>query len=80
MQHGSAPVERHDKWVLCTMDESSILRRRGLQVGEQKGSALYRELCGGGCTVCLCETMPEAAVMFSLLQQNTVETFCDGRE
>lgn len=35
MQHGYAPVGRHAKSGLYTMDESSILRRRGLQVGNK---------------------------------------------
>lgn len=33
-QRGFTPAGRHDKSGLWTMDESSILRRRGLQVGE----------------------------------------------
>lgn len=42
MQRGYAPVRGDDKSGLLTMDESSILRRRGLQVGEH----MYRvELC-----------------------------------
>lgn len=35
VQRGFTPVGRHDKSGLGIMDESSILRRRGLQVGEQ---------------------------------------------
>ena len=35
MQRGFTPGGRHEKSQCCTMDESSILRRRGLQVGRQ---------------------------------------------
>lgn len=45
MQHGCAPVGRHDKSGLCTMDEPSILRRRGLQVGKQIEPSLRVGLC-----------------------------------
>ena len=36
VQHGYVPIGRHEKPELCSMDESSILRRRGLQVGKWK--------------------------------------------
>lgn len=45
VQHGCAPVRRYDKSGLCTMDEPSILRRRGLQVGKQIKLCLHVLLC-----------------------------------
>lgn len=76
MQRGFAPVGRHDKSGLCTMDESSILRRRGLQVGKANVSVAVRgfELQGdfvlNACMHCFVR-------LFS--HQNTVSTlrpFC----
>ena len=52
MQHGYAPVGRHEKPGLRTMDESSILRRRGLQVGEPTCRAAVSVLLRGGVTLC----------------------------
>lgn len=44
MQRGFALAGRHGKSGLCIMDESSILRRRGLQVGKRLSPCL----CGAG--------------------------------
>lgn len=46
-QRGFTPAGRHDKSGLWTMDESSILRRRGLQVGEpmQLGARVCVDEC-----------------------------------
>ena len=48
MQHGYAPVGRHEKPGLRTMDESSILRRRGLQVGEPNVPCCCVRVAAGG--------------------------------
>ena len=61
VQHGSAPVGRHDKSELCIMDESSILRRRGLQVGKQMSSCAVS--LGWLCTLLYVCVVSEAPVL-----------------
>lgn len=60
----SAPVGKHVESGIHTMDEPSILRRRGLQVGQQKQLCLYP-------SARFAELLHR-----SLFYHSTVQTFC----